>query len=67
MERRDDKLSTEEIMRIIGVESPSDDTFFFSMMLLLLGVVFPAYNPKLDTEVAELKGKVSVIEDLITR
>ena len=67
MERRDDKLSTEEIMRIIGVESPSDDTFFFSMMLLLLGVVFPAYNTKLDTEVAELKGKVSVIEDLITR
>ena len=67
MDKKDEKLSIDEAMSLIGAESPKDDTFFFLMMLLLLEVAFPSPSVKLESDVAELRGKVSVIENIVTR
>ena len=63
MEKKDAKLSTDESLE----RNDFNDTWWITILLLLLGIGFPSCDYDTRTELAELKGKVSVIENLVTK
>ena len=66
MEKKDERLTHDEIMEMMK-QGDSNDLWWITILLLVLGTSFPSYSSKTEVELAELKGKVSVIENLLTK
>lgn len=56
----------EDIMALTNIDK-SDDSLWITIFLLLFAIGFPSCDPKLELDVAELKGKMSVIEKLVIK
>ncbi len=67
MDKKEDVFSQEDILSLFEAMHDSKDTLFWIFVLLMFSDAEFASNIQLATDVAELKGKVSIMEKLMTK
>lgn len=66
MEKENKEITTADIAAMVKDEKSTDSLWIFLILMLAFGFG-PSYDTKTREELAELKGKVSVIEKLAVR